>query len=167
MSININARGYLEIENARIFAKNFSGNKFGKGGAKGFCVWIDDSEWAEKLFNDGWNIKSKTNQDDPDDIRYFLPVALAWNDRFQPNVKIFNGHKLIRATENAVPLLDNAYVESTDLVIRGRNLENVNGCTKKAYAHTMYVTIESDPFADKYAAYDENIDDKNSDDVPF
>jgi len=98
------------IENARIIFRNFRGeeSKYNRAGNRNFCVIIEDSEQAEKLSNDGWNVRLLAPRDD-------------------------------------------AEIRNVDLTIRPYSWE-VNGKTGiKAYLKTMYVTIEEDEFAEKYA----------------
>ena len=53
----------LNIENAHIMFKNFSGkgDQFNRAGDRNFCVRIDDPDFARQLRNEGWNVV-KTNR---------------------------------------------------------------------------------------------------------
>ena len=168
MSIFKDKYGDLVIEGAHVFGKNFDGNKFGKGGAKGFCLEIGDESWARQLESEGWNVKMK--QSDPDEApMYYIPVAVNYNERFNPNIYVYSGNRRHRMTNDTVGELNAFKFENVDIIVHGRPLidESTHEKRIKAYAKTMHVTKEDDPFGDKYAKYDENIEELGSDEVPF
>lgn len=155
----------LNIENARIIFRNFSGkpDRFDKVGHKNFNV-ILDPEQADKLSRDGWNVKVRHDSRDPDsDDMFLLPVEIKY-EVYPPKIYMITEKNKILLDEDTVGQLDDAEIKNIDLVIRPYSWE-VNGKTGvKAYVRKMYVTIEEDIFASKYNFNDEPMED---DDTPF
>ena len=152
MKIRIMPRGILQIDDARIVHRNFSGegSKFNREGDRNFSVVIPDQETADLLIEEGWNVKIKAPREEGDTPFMFLPVKIKFNDR-GPLVYLASGRSLNTLNENTVGVLDDVDIRSVDLDIRPYDWE-VNGQTgRTAYLQSIHVVQEIDRFAARYA----------------
>lgn len=152
MDIN-NARGILEINDARIIYRNFAGvgSKYNREGDRNFAVIIPDQEIADQLMADGWAVKIKPPRDDGEEPFMYLPVKVKFNNR-GPAVYIKSGNSVKLLNEETVGMLDEIDIQSVDMDIRPYDWE-VNGKTgRSAYLQSINVIQNIDRFGAQYTA---------------
>ncbi len=152
MEITFAPRGILQIDDARIVYRNFSGapSKFNREGDRNFAVVIETQEQADALIEEGWNVKIKAPRDEGEDPFIYLPVKIKFNDR-GPSVYLRSGKAMRKLGEDTVDVLDNVDILSVSMDLRPYDWE-VNGKSgRTAYLQSINVTQEVDRFADMYA----------------
>ena len=148
MEITFAPKDILQIDDARIVYRNFSGtgSKFNREGDRNFAVVIPDQDIADELVNRGWNVKIKPPRDEDDTPFMFLPVKIKFNER-GPKVYLQSGDKTIELDEESIDCLDDVDILGVDLDIRPYDWE-VNGRQgRTAYLQSIHVVQEIDRFA--------------------
>ena len=154
MRINF-TRNILEIEDARIIYRNFSGagSKFNREGDRNFAVIIPNQEICDELTDAGWNVKIKPPRDEYEEPFMFLPVKVKFNNR-GPAAYIRSGNSVTRLNEDTIDMLDEIDIASVDMDLRPYDWE-VNGKTgRTAYLQAIDVTQNVDRFGARYADED-------------
>ena len=149
----------LIIEGGRLIFKNFTGkgDQFNREGDRNFNVVIEDEAMAQKLANEGWNIKIRPPREEGDEALYRLPVKVNFNSDFPPKVWLVTRNANTLLSEETIGNLDFAEISNVDMILTPYFWE-VNGKSGiKAYLKTMYVTLEEDVFAEKYARRDDEV----------
>jgi hypothetical protein len=157
MRINF-TRGVLEIEDARIIYRNFSGvgSKFNREGDRNFAVIVPNEELKEELVEAGWNVKVKPPREEYDEPFMFIPVKIKFNDR-GPAIYVESGDSVARLNEDTVGMIDEIDIASVSMDLRPYDWE-VNGKTgRTAYLQAMRVTQNLDRFGAMYAAEERSI----------
>lgn len=152
MHITFAPRGILQIDDARIVYRNFSGagSKFNREGDRNFAVVIPEQEMADALIAEGWNVKIKPPRDEDDTPFMYLPVKIKFNDR-GPNCYLATGTRMNRLDEESICCLDDVDILSVDMDIRPYDWD-VNGKVgRTAYLASIKVTQEVDRFASRFA----------------
>lgn len=145
----------LEIEDARIIYRNFSGlgSKFNREGDRNFAVIVDSEEAKDILVEEGWNVKIKDPRDGYEEPFMFLPVKIKFNSR-GPAAYVKSGDSVTRLNEDTIEMLDEIDIASVDLDLRPYDWD-VNGKTgRTAYLQAINVTQNIDRFGARYAAED-------------
>lgn len=151
MHVTFAPRGILQIDDARIVHRNFSGtaSKFNREGDRNFSLVIEDEEIKDALVEAGWNVKIRPAREEGEEPFMFLPVKIKFNDR-GPAVYLKTGSAMNRLNEDTIGCLDDIDIIGVDLDIRPFDWD-VNGKTgRTAYLQNLHVTQEVDRFAERY-----------------
>ena len=151
MELTINPRGVLQIDDARIIFRNFSGEagQYNREGDRNFALLIPTQEIADELTHEGWNVRVRESRDPDGEPYMYLPVKVKFNDR-GPNVYLKSGKSVNRLDESTVGMLDDIDILSVDMDIRPFDWD-INGKTgRTAYLQSMDVTQNIDRFAARY-----------------
>ena len=151
MNITFAPRGILQIDDARIIYRNFTGtgSQYNREGDRNFAVVIPDTEIADALVEKGWNVKIKPPRDEDDQPFMFLPVKVKFTHR-GPNVYLETGDALNKLDEESIECLDFVDILSVDMDIRPYDWEMHGNTGRTAYLQSMKVTQQIDRFAERF-----------------
>ena len=172
MNITFAPRGILQIDDARIIYRNFSGigGKYNREGDKNFAVVIpniaydqDEADYqrgiieetdirsvATVLLDQGWKVKIRPPREEGEEPFMYLPVKIKFNER-GPHAYLETGRNMTKLDSESISILDDIDIASVDLDIRPYDWE-VNGDTgRTAYLQSIRVVQEIDRFMARYA----------------
>lgn len=157
MELTFAPNGHLQIDDATLIYKNFSGEKdaFNREGSMKFSIRIYDEDIAEALRNDtnkygaGWNVKSKPPREEGDAPFMHLPVKVKFNSR-GPRVVLISGDNKVELDEDSIKCLDNMDMECVDLDIRPYDDELNGRPFRSAWLDKMVVVQKVDRFIERY-----------------
>lgn len=159
MNLTITNRGIVQIDGARIIFRNFSGRgtQYNREGDRNFCVVIDDEEIANRLIEEGFNVKIRQPREEGEEPFMYMKVNVKYHpkgsefERLNPVACLISGRNRNMLDEESICCLDGIDIENVDLDLSGSNW-NVQGRSgRSAYLSKIYVTQELDRFATRYA----------------
>lgn len=155
--------GNIVIRDAKLLNTNFAGKERGINpeGKRNFCVYLD-TDLAEELAADGWNVKPGTAYHDGEEPRPFLPVAVSF-DPYPPKVYMVTSKHKIKLNEDTIAELDDSEFEKVDLIIRPYSYTVGNKSGVKAYLKSMYATIVEDELDLEYSDIPDSMNEYDAD----
>jgi hypothetical protein len=142
------------VEDARLIFRNFSGKEgpYNREGERAFSVVLDP-ETAEKMLEDGWNVKFLQPREEDDGPTPYIEVAVSFKNR-PPRVILITTNSRTQLSESSVEVMDWADIQTVDLISRGYEW-TVNGKSGvKAYLQSLFATIREDPLEQKYKIHE-------------
>lgn len=141
----------LIMENVKIRFRNFAGrpDEYTREGDRSFALVIEDEDLANKLREDGWNVKMRLPKEEGAEPWYYLKVKVNFNG-VPPKVVEVTSRNRVALNEDTVGILDTAELKSVDVEVSPYHWEIGGRSGITAYLKTMYATIEEDPFTAKY-----------------
>ena len=157
-SVSTTRDNCVTFYNARIIFRNFSGEgtTYNRAGDRNFGIVVDDQAILGLLMKNGWNVKPLKSRDEDEEPRYFIPVAVRY-DNFPPKVYKISGRRKTLLDEESVGSLDFDELENVDVTISPSNWEMNGKKGVKAYLKTMFATLVQDELAAKYAEDEEEL----------
>lgn len=151
--------GNLRVENAVVIFKNFRGGPtdFNPQGGKRTFGLVLNQEWADRLRDDGWNVKFKDL--DEGDRLYYTEIVVNDESKYPPRLYLlteFMGKKTMSLMQPAeYAKLDQYMITGLDLEIHPYEHGRTTPNGKKGYLKNLWASLQSvNDFGGKYAAYE-------------
>lgn len=151
MEITYAPKNILQIDNARIVYRNFSGAEslYNRAGDRNFAVIIPSQEMADELSERGWNVTIKPPREEGDQPFVILKVKVKFN-RTSPSIYLVTGDNVKTLNEETVGMIDNIDIDHVDLDIRPYIWEMQGKTGQTAYLNSIRVVQKVDRFMSDY-----------------
>lgn len=150
----IQADDTLLFENVKVIWKNFAGAKrlYNEEGKRNFSVVLQNEDFIADLIRLGWNVKQKAPRSDDEEPLIHLPVAVQFESRRPPHIFLINSKGRREIDESLAVLLDNADVDTWDLIVRPFDWERPDGKSgRKAYLKELFAELHESVLDIKYS----------------
>jgi hypothetical protein len=144
-------QGKVTLEGCRILFRNFAGSagRFNAEGKRNFNVTLTP-ELAERMINDGWNVRELPPREEGEESLFILKVNINYSGRKPPRVVLITSRGKTNLGEADLSLLDWADITEADLIINPYNYEVQGKEGVTAYLDSLYATIREDELELKY-----------------
>lgn len=155
----------VRFDNANILFKHFGGEKddFHTEGQRDFAIRIDEEE-ARYLADKGLNVKPLTSKDPDEPPMFYVKVKLRYGvhddgTEWGPIIYTYTDKVKRELHKNNVSMLDRARILDADVVTHIYRRQNNGKPTATLTLDILHAVIKDrrydDPYADKYASYDD------------
>lgn len=155
----------VRFDNADIIFKHFGGEKddFHTEGQRDFAIRIDEEE-ARYLADKGLNVKPFTSKDPDEPPMFYVKVKLRYGvcddgTEWGPIINTYTDKVKRELNKSNVGMLDRARILDADVVTHIYRRQNNGKPTATLTLDILHAVIKDrrydDPYADKYAAYDD------------
>lgn len=160
MNVVFTQRGIVQIDGARLIYRNFSGRgtQYNREGDRNFCIVIDDQDIADKLIEEGFNVKIRQPREEGEAPFMYMKVNVKYHPktsdlaRLNPTAVLISGRNRNNLDEESICCLDGIDIANADLDLSGSNWTVQGRSGRSAYLSKIYVTQELDRFAERYAS---------------
>ena len=151
-NVFIERDGEIIIEHGQILYRNFSGigSQYNREGDRNFNVIIDDPEIAQRLQEEGWNVKCRVPRDPDDSPTHHLKVNVNFGSRRPPEIYIHTGSNIRTLNEETVKELDHMDIVDCSMIITPYHYKGNSGDGISGYLKSLRVVIREDRLAHIY-----------------
>ena len=141
----------LLMEDANLIFRNFAGEErqYNRKGDRNFCVTLHPDA-ANEMLKDGWNVKYLKAREEGDEPQAYIQTTVSFKGR-PPTLVMVTSRGRTNVPEDMVEMFDWVEIKTVDLIIRPYDWEVSGKTGRKAYLKSMYLTLDEDYLALKYA----------------